>query len=264
VLAPLLLALIAIPTARADDAEIDLLCANVWGLAWPLARQRRGRLAEIPEAMAFGDYDVVGLQELWRGARRHLPATLPEGRGDSGLALAGRVAAEGARVVVFRHRRGVELFKRKGVLLADVPVAAGAVVVGVTHLQAGNGGRYARTRMRQAQEILDALPPDRPVVLMGDFNLHAGDGRDDRVHDALTAAGFEDVALAVGADGPTYLPENPWAVGTVRRGHRFDRVYVRDGGGVDLVPVAFEVLDGALSDHQPLAARVAARPIGAR
>jgi endonuclease/exonuclease/phosphatase family metal-dependent hydrolase len=93
-----------------------------------------------------------------------------------------------------------------------------------------------------------------PAILLGDFNFGPDQAADRAAEEALGAAGFVDVAAAVGNTEPTYPGD----------GNRYDRVYVRGGQGVGLTPMSARV-DGtpegrALSDHLLLATEVALKP----
>jgi len=240
--------------------EIDVLCANLWGLAWPLSKDRGDRLSAAPEALNFSDYDFVGLQEVWRGAHKHLEGEvrLPDVQVDSGLAVTGKLTA-GAPMALhtFEASVGVERFKRKGVLVTQLDVPDyGPVWAYVTHLQAGQA--YGEVREAQARELLAlvAAAPG-PAIILGDFNLHEGDPADDAVAALLTGAGLRDAALIADSEEPTYRADNPyiWAAAS---GERFDRVYLMDGDTASLELLEVEVLDYAqpLSDHQPVRVKV--------
>ncbi len=251
------------PTAPAPHA-VDVLSLNVWGLPWPISRARGPRFRRILEHLSDNAHDIVGLQELWGGTHRlleRLAPHLPRGRGDSGLALAGVFRPlERPRLRAFRRGSGVDRLKAKGVLDALVTVPGlGELRVLVTHLQAD--ARHATTRAHQVDELLEeAASQDIATVLMGDFNLYAGDHTDAASAARLAAAGFRDAALEAGDAAPTYCSRNPYVGGGVAE--RFDRVYLRNGPRVWLEAVATRVLQPAspLSDHHPLFARLRARP----
>ena len=244
-----------------EIAELNVLCTNVWGLVWPLSQDRRERLPRVYEEQDFATYDLVAVQELWRGARRRVdgPWFGPDQAGDSGLALAGRLAP-GARMSLepFDERVGVERLKRKGILVARVALDGfdQPLWVYVTHFQAG--GPYGRIRLSQARQLARLLGAhDGPALVLGDFNLHAGNPIDDQAEAQLFSAGLTDVAMTLDQVEPTYVASNPYAW-TSAHGQRFDRVYLRDGGGVDLTALEIEVLhdDDPVSDHQPLRVRL--------
>lgn len=241
--------------------ELDLLTVNLWGLPWPVARERRARKLRFAEHLARQAYDLVGIQELWWPWRRSLrlgSLVLPRTRRDSGLALAGRLPVREARVQHFRAGRGLDRLKRKGFLRASVETPSGErLAVCVVHLQAAR--RHAAARARQLDELLERLAGERePLVLMGDFNLHDECPEDGRSAASLRSAGFADAALALARAEPTWhAPSNPYV--PRRRAQRFDRVYLRDGGGLRLRPLAAEVVRVAprpVSDHHPLRVRV--------
>jgi endonuclease/exonuclease/phosphatase family metal-dependent hydrolase len=243
--------------------ELDLLTVNLWGLPWPFARERLARKRRFREHLAGAPYDVVGIQELWWPWRRTLELgslVLPEGRRDSGLALAGRLAPRDVRVEHFDEGAGPDRLKRKGALRASVETPAGDTLsLWVVHLQAGRG--HAAIRARQVRQLLEPLADERrPLVLMGDFNFYEGSAEDRDSAERLAAAGLADAALALACADPTYhAASNRYLRRRRRLAHRFDRVYLRGGGGVQVEPLAAEVLRLApdpVSDHHPLRVRV--------
>jgi endonuclease/exonuclease/phosphatase (EEP) superfamily protein YafD len=245
------------------SSDLDLLTVNLWGLPWPFARERLQRKRRLAAHLAGRAYDLVGIQELWwpwRSAFETPALRVPRSRRDAGLALAGRLltARDGVRVAHFRHHRGPDWLKRKGVLWAEVETADGrALRVGVTHLQAER--RHAGTRARQVDEIVARVEAERgPVVLMGDFNLHAESEEDCRSAERLHATGLVDAALELGREEPTYGVASPYERGG-GRGERFDRVYLRAGARTSLRPLEAAVIDvagGPVSDHHPVRVRV--------
>jgi len=270
--AALLSAFLMAPAAMASPAdaagikEIDILCANLWGLAWPLSKDRSERLKAAPEALNFADYDFVGLQEVWRGAYKHLEGDvrLPDVQVDSGLAVTGKLATDAPIALhTFEASVGVERFKRKGVLVMQLDVPDfGPVWAFVTHLQAGQS--YGEIREAQARELLElvAAAPG-PALILGDFNLHEGDPADDVVAALFAEAGLRDAALVAGSDEPTYRADNPY-IWAPAGGERFDRVYLKDGDSAALTLLEVEVLDyeQALSDHQPVRVKVQMNQLG--
>lgn len=242
--------------------ELDFLTVNLWGLPWPVARQRRLRKRRFVAHLARRSYDVVGIQELWwpwRGALALRSLVLPETPRDSGLALAGRLPAQELRVEHFEDGAGPDRLKRKGCLRAQVASPCGApLALGVLHLQAGR--RHAAIRQRQVTQLLDGLASERrPVILLGDFNFYEGSDRDGESAALLAAAGFGDAALQLGRSELTYHADsNPYLRGS-RKAQRFDRVYVRDGDDVRIEAREAEVLRlrrHAVSDHHPLRVRL--------
>ncbi|TFH21857.1 MAG: hypothetical protein E4H03_09670 [Myxococcales bacterium] len=244
--------------------DLDLLTMNLWGLPWPMSRDRHGRKRRFVDHLLDCPYDVVGLQELWWPWRRAVPLDLfrlPTGRRDCGLALGGRLR-ESARVDVeyFEARVGIDKLKHKGILAASVETGEGVEIrILVTHLQAGR--RHASIRTRQIEQLLRALEREsRPVVVMGDFNLYADESGDEDSARRIEAAGFVDAAVATEATRPTYTSQNEY-VRRRGRSERFDRVYLRDAAAADLrfEPLVVEdagVLPLPVSDHHPVHARV--------
>lgn len=225
-----------------DGAEVRVATLNAWGLPSPVAVDRRGRLPRIARWVEERGYDVAGLQEVWHGALRlfDVPGlTLPSQDRDSGLALVTPHPVVSRETITFQAERGFDAWKAKGALVAEVDAgAAEPLVMAVTHLQSGGSAKAASVREQQVDELLAALPADRPTVLMGDFNLYLGQPTDQATHQRLLEAGFVDVGEDRGATGGTYpgLPD------------RFDRIWVRAGHRC-LEADRAEVIDPRLSDH---------------
>lgn len=264
-------------------ATLDLLTLNTWGFRWPLARHRLTRFQRINEHLRETPYDVVALQELWDGAA----ATL----GDTGLSWAGReaqtkrgtrmldsglgvkvknglaksVSAVKGLVQSFKHHRGWDRVKTKGILGIEVPVEGiGPVTVVTTHLQAER--HRARIRRSQLDEILVAVEAvETPLILCGDFNLFASCDEDKAGHAALEGARFRDASESLDQPHATYLTKNPYVGGTVPD-ERFDRIYLRDGVSngkkVELCAESVRVIvdhHAPMSDHEAVAARIKIR-----
>ncbi len=258
---PLLLALLPAAFATPDActlhatpaATLDVATLNTWGLPRPFANDRRGRFPGISEFLEDSAFDLVGLQEVWDGARPLLQIPdlyLPNmGRGDSGLALATGLPLSGMQTLTFSGGSGTDRLKKKGVLSAVVEVpGAGSIQVLVTHLQSGDAPREARARSEQITELLTLLESG-PAVVMGDFNLYAENPIDIETVALLEGAGLWDAAARVGVTDPTHPGE----------GERLDRIYARGADGVCLEPTAARVIDYgdvALSDHLPVQVRL--------
>jgi endonuclease/exonuclease/phosphatase family metal-dependent hydrolase len=144
----------------------------------------------------------------------------------------------------------------------EVPVGDKRVTVVNTHLQAELP--HAKVRRSQLDEILEAVEKvETPVVLCGDFNLFDGSAEDRAGHTALERHGFRDASLLIDRPEATYLKKNPYVGG--RDDHRFDRIYLRDGGPdqsgrrTRLAASSVEVIvDHAqpMSDHEAVTARI--------
>lgn len=261
------------------SATLDVLTLNTWGFRWPLARHRKARFARIQQHLRETPYDVVALQELWRGA--------PETLGDTGLAWAGREGQVGRRkrmvdsglgfkvrrgfersveavmslVRSFRRHTGWDRAKHKGIFGVELAVEnIGPVTLVNTHLQASRGA--ARVRRTQLDEILQAVDTiSTPLILCGDFNLFDADHEDRAGHRSLSGAGFRDASETIDRPHATYLQKNPYVGGS--EDERFDRIYLRDGTchgqKVQLVAESVKVIvdHGApMSDHEAVAARL--------
>lgn len=242
---------------------LNVLTFNVWGLPWPAALHRQRRFRGILASLSQRSDHLVGVQELWAGARLPFAGlrTGPRTR-DSGLALGGRVALPEPTLSHFRRSRGTDALKAKGVLRAEIAQSEfGPLRVLVTHLQAG--AKHAAVRAHQVDQLLETASGDAmPTVLMGDFNFHDRQADDAASAARLAAAGFVDAAVEAGTPEPTWDPENRYVRG--RRAQRFDRILLRSTARTELVATTTAVLihDEPLSDHHPLWARVRVRRRG--
>lgn len=242
------LAFLLLLQAQAAEPVLDVATVNAWGLPPPLAPARADRLPRLQGWMTAQGFDLVGLQEVWRGARGLLAGLqLPGHRGDSGLGLHTRhpVLAP-LQLSPYASALGVDSWKDKGVLdtVVDLP-HLGPTCVLVTHLQAGRGERFAQVRARQVAQLLAQLEGcEGPAVVLGDFNFEDGEGSDRTCQERLARAGLIDVS----AGGATYP-----------NGQRYDRIYIRGTAQVGFAAAQAEVLSWgseSLSDHLPLRARL--------
>lgn len=257
ILCPALLAsaLAGAPARAADcgmgEQTLEVLTYNTWGLPQPIARDRKERMPGIARMVREEDADLVGLQEVWRGALRFLDLELlrTEEAGDSGLALVTPHPVHWQRAVAFEDAWGVDGMKEKGALASRVELPAlGETTVVVTHLQAGRSGPAARARGQQVDALLSLTSDqEHPAILVGDFNLHEKDPIDRRSAERLAAAGWVDVAEQSASLAPTH-----------RNGERFDRILVRPGRQRCLSPEKVDVPDSDLSDHLPVRAQLKA------
>ena len=238
------------PLCYSEHMELRVITANLWGLPWPVSRDRVGRKLRFADLLARVRPDIVGLQEVWWPWRLRFPVAplhVPRSWRDAGLALSGGLRPESqVHLVPFRHHRGADRLKRKGILHSIVRVGEVELRVFVTHFQAGR--RHAAVRLRQAHALRALVERVRePVVCLGDFNFYSGD--DGRSSELLAEAGLRDTALTMGNVSPTF-----WSRG---ESERFDRIYVRDGASSSIAPRSVTVLSGKdnpWSDHAPVSA----------
>ncbi len=257
VLAPLA-ARAAPPEAPAEAGlELAVVTVNTWGIPFPFSPgHRRARLDRLGRLLDAVGADVVGFQELWGRARRVVPEgwrVLPDDDRRTGLGLMSRYPARVDAVVRYEPERRHDAYTRKGYLAATVDLApAGPELrVFVTHLQAWGA---TERRAAEVDQLLAAVAAaDGPALVLGDFNL-SEEPADRATADRLAEAGLRDVA----PEGePTHIS-----------GHRFDRIFLRDGGGWCLEAEDVEVLDPhrfhlrRLSDHDAVRARLRLAPCG--
>lgn len=246
-------------TGLAHAGDVNVITFNAWGLPAPIAPDRAGRLERASAWLGGLGADVIGLEEVWNGARPmvslaglHLPAP---GR-DSGLGLVSPHAVGGLDLRAFRSEHGIDSWKAKGILRATVALPDGEIAVFVTHMQAGDRVRDAAARADQVAELIEWMADvDIPALALGDFNLYTGNLVDQASAAQLAAAGLVDAAATVGIVDPTYqgYPD------------RYDRIYVRDAAGAHWNVLGAEVVrydtdpttsaPDRVSDHYPVTAR---------
>jgi endonuclease/exonuclease/phosphatase family metal-dependent hydrolase len=202
------------------------LLDGVFGLAAASEYEQRAR--EIGTAIADGDYDVVGLCEVFDvDERRPLVERLRRGydavdtaagpndwyRMSSGLytVATGDRSITDRAAVEFEHNAGFERLAAKGVLYTEVDLGGGhAIDLFVTHLHHGD----AETRQGQREQVLRTVEhcssPENVTVVAGDFNVDSRMEATDRPEypallDRMADLGLEDVWLTRGGPvGGTY------------------------------------------------------------
>lgn len=138
----------------------------------------------------------------------------------------------------------------KGFSVARHELAPGvAVDVYNLHMEAGGCPEDEALRVEGMALLLETIAQrshNVPVIVAGDFNLHDDDPVDVELLDQMEQAEFVAACWYLEC-GESHI----------------DRIFVRDGGGVTLVPLAWEApaafVDDTgtdLSDHQPVAAHI--------
>lgn len=249
------------PACEASE-QVEVMTFNAWGLPAPVSRDRKSRFEAISDYLTAEALDLVGLQEVWAGSlgMLRLDGLFTPGveAGDSGLGLLTTHEVRRGELEPFAASRSLDALKRKGVLHTEVDLpAAGETRVVVTHLQAGASEANGRVRRAQVEQLLASMAgADGPALVMGDFNFYEDNAEDRATRRRLEAAGLRDAAEATGNREGTYVGLE----------ERFDRVFLRDGGGVSLCAAAVEVVrydddprtrdPRFLSDHHPVRVRV--------
>lgn len=238
--------------AEAIAAEIEATDPDVVGLQEAaLIRTRRPSDFDVDEPPSASDVVVDFLEVLSsrlddRGLEYEVatsrettdievPADVDDGRID--VRLTDRVALlvredveigdtggdvfEAVRPIPFG---GDETSIRRGYCTADVTVGGEDVTVATTHLESSR----TSVRERQAEELIDVLPADRPVVLAGDFNSGPGGSRD--AYDLL-ADRFDDAhaTLRPDEDGFTCCQDEDLRNEESQLSRRIDGVLYRGG-----------------------------------
>ncbi len=214
------------------------------------------------------DFDVVGLQEDFDADNHALLTSesdhetqlffdepLADRFYGSGLATLARYPAETLHTEHYETCSGVldgasDCLASKGFTMVRLVLGGDASLdVYDTHLEAGGGEDDEASRAAHVETLIGALETHsrgRAVLFLGDFNLHEDDGPPDsdllaRLRDE---GGLRDTCEEAGCPDPNVI----------------DRLFLRDGGGVSLEVLDWELQaqfvddDGVeLSDHEALA-----------
>ena len=211
--------------------RVSVATLNTWGLPWPISSPpRAGRYPHIARYLRQAAFDVVALQEVWRGAPRldiddaHLHHAPDDGASGLATLMRARWRVVDARFRGYGKRRLLP-WVEKGALHVHLADANGAELhIFNTHLQAYQKQSDSRRRAEQIEVLLElAGAADGPAIMMGDFNLYDGIARDRESAERIVSAGFRD---SLGDAPPTPTYHSPSET------ERFDRIFVRDGGGV--------------------------------
>lgn len=252
---------------RSGERSVLVMSYNIKGLPRIAGGGNNdGRYRAI--ANALRGYDIVALQEVLHH-RDFLIRQLPNGysaayrssnRGlvslrvyGNGLAVVGqtqRLDRRSARQVKFSHCAGWfdganDCLARKGLLRVPYSLDNGDTLdVFTVHLDADNreADRAVRaTQLTQARETIAALSGQRPIVVLGDFNVPRGSVEESQLASFRDALGLTDTNTLVAASCS----------------ERIDYIFFRSGRHTQL-HVAETGIDAramgspALSDHPPI------------
>ena len=254
-LAPLLLLLTACTTGRARQPESVELTILTWNILHGASAEGELNLEAKGRYISEQAADLVFLQEIDENCER-------SGHVDQ-MTVLGRISAMDAAFGTFmpyqggryglgtlsslpvRETRSVRLpdgDEPRVALLREVEVLARPLLAVNLHL---NWTKDDTFRYAQARALLAELETlDLPMIVAGDFN----DTPDSRTMKAFFAAGFEPVE----APGPSWNARAPSV--------DIDHILVRGGRGLEVTPLAGEVLEErALSDHRPVHGRIRVR-----
>ena len=277
---PLIALLLCAGSARAAEPKapgtLRVLTLNVAGI--PVVHPRLGRrVAAIGRALADGGYDLVALQEVWRDGDSE---ALARASGLSYAARYGRSLALGSGLTILSRWPIVRTEERvfsalrpslmnlaqgeplahKGFLMARVATPWGELDVYDTHAIADyRTSLYQGLRLTQIFDLAEGareLSPDRPFLVLGDFNAGPGE-RDFEAFKSLL--GLRDLCA----------PDGREVCGDPNRPRRIDHMLVpgRLNGRARRVldtPIPGSAPPLAYSDHFGFAADVPAFLFGLR
>jgi endonuclease/exonuclease/phosphatase family metal-dependent hydrolase len=208
---------------RGNGLHLRVLTFNCFGV--PLVPTTGARLATLGRELDGAGHDVICLQEIqfrgYLGLVRRAFASFPHvachphlHAPKGGLVTLSRWPVARAEFVPYRARGPwytpalADWLLHKGVLVTYLDVDGRTIAVLNTHLLANYNGdwspgnRYARhqqAQLAQLAEVVAALDPTVPAVIMGDFNVPRGSWL---YQSFLAATGAVD--LLAESDRPTY------------------------------------------------------------
>jgi len=256
------------PGPSAADGSFHALTYNVHGFSETLAGDDPA--ARMPQILdLLPDFDVVGLQELWddrwydvlaeaeHPTKERFDTPLNEDRVyGSGLAQFAHVPHLDYREVHYETCNGLldgasDCLASKGFQAMRLELAEGAELDWYnTHFEAGGGDADDAARAAQIELMLEVMGTwslDRPLLLIGDLNLHSDDPVDiPQLTRLVDGAGLVDSCESIDCADPTHI----------------DRLLTRDGMGLTLQateweddPRFYDAAGEPLSDHPAIRAR---------
>ena len=238
------------------------------------------RLPVITELIDRRRPDIIGTQEGLYHQLRDLESSLP-GYGWIGTGRDG--GSRGEFMAVFYRRERVEPIAYDHYWLSDTPEIAGSrtwgnnysrMVTSVQFRDRSNGGEFMfvnthldhevqRSRERSVDLILDrleSLPPELPVILLGDFNAGAGANP---IYDVLMGRGrFTDTWTALGNADTLGTFHGFKGIPGARGIRRIDWILLRGPATALSSEIVTDARGSQLpSDHFPVVARLRVRSL---
>jgi endonuclease/exonuclease/phosphatase family metal-dependent hydrolase len=175
------------------------------------------RLEVMKERILGGEYDIVGLTEVWaNSSKRRLAAGLaskyPHGAWDgnrdifevgSGLLLLSRLPVYKTSFTRYRHLAGADALSQKGFLFATID----DTLIVHTHMQSGESPADVAARRSNIQELTEALaaqPYNMPILLIGDLNVVGETAEYAFLTEKMNRLGFTDTYRALRPSEPGY------------------------------------------------------------
>lgn len=173
----------------AAPGKLKILSWNIYMLPSFLGRGTTTRAEAIGAMLADSDYDVIVFQEAFDGPARRIISRLLQPafsfqagpanqkalslKANSGVWIFSKYPIRSSASIVFKTRKGIDAFSRKGALLTEIEVRGQRIQVIGTHLQ-NAGGDWLRHS--QCVELYNRLlkPYGRvgvTQVICGDFNI---------------------------------------------------------------------------------------------
>ena len=247
---------------------------NTWGI--PYVKDRPQRMNALAAELATGQYDIIGLQEIWDEKDFDTLRQSAESNGlcythhfksgyvGSGLGVFSRYPIIELDFHRFRLTGTAETFYHgdymagKGIGLARIKTPDGILDFYITHLIAQyHPDAFDEYPAHRAAQMFEATRfintrPDNPAILVGDFNV-----RPDQLGYRLitTLSGMQDAYGALHPDAAGYTHSNENVYVHEPQSQRIDYIMHRNGITPQSIQLAFEAIPNAsipYSDHYGL------------
>ncbi len=190
------------------------------------------RAEKIRQFLIDGDYDIIGLCEVYNPSLRKILLGTTEFNEKYPYAIYGLstyktnlYTFENGLVIISKHpiinarryqyksfidKSYNKLLPPKDVIFAEIDYNGNSICVAVTHLQWGLQKLFKQTRIKQMSELREELNNCRlPTIIMGDFNIFDGRDSDEyRYFINLFSEYIDWHTVLHNVDTPTWDPKN--------------------------------------------------------
>jgi len=173
------------------ENNLNLASLNVWGIPSFLGGRAPKRFTEIGNILASQQYDIICLQEMWDKRTKEIiirsgyPFVVDDGRypglkNSSGLVTLSKFPIIEQTFTAFENASTIEKFVKKGILRTRILSPLGEVEILNVHMCSDTESSLEKAtliRLKQIQQLKSLVQKysiQRPVIVMGDFNVTDG------------------------------------------------------------------------------------------
>lgn len=256
------------------DNDLQVLTINCWGI--PFAPNRTQRMAAIGKKLATGQYDIVGLQEVWfdqdwsvicqyaKSGGMDYTARFPSGVIGSGLGVISKYKIHDIDFKPYtvngfpQNVHHGDYYGGKGIGLARIETPVGWADFYTTHLIArySTDDQYLSHRVAQSVEVIKFMEETKRneiAILTGDLNADS-DTVEYKIVELI--GGFADTFKSIAPSDPGYTVNKSNTYNSTGRERRIDFVFIKASMGkkveVDSSQLDLKLIDDlgySYSDH---------------